>query len=588
MASTLHIAEGLDLPLDAITETFAFLAKRGAGKTHNASVLAEEMLTAGGQVIVLDPLDVWWGLRSSADGKGPGHPIAILGGSHGDIPLEPTVGGFIADLLVREQLSAVLVLAEWSKADQRRFAADFGEQLFRLNTEPVHLILEEADIFAPQRPLPGEQRMLGAYEQIVRRGRSKGIGCSLVTQRSAVLHKDVLTQTEVLVAMRTPSKHDRAAIKDWFDAHDAEEVAAVMQTVPSLATGEAWVSSPYWLGVLQRVQWRRRHTWDSSSTPKVGERRHVVRTFADVDLAAIKEQMADTIEKAKADDPTELKRRIRDLEQQLAAVQAATPEPVVEHVEVPVLDEGLVLRLEQALEPATRLMADVQDRLTWETTLLEDTDEIQFQRRRRDDRQDVPRARPARDRPRQVGAPGPQERPDPPARREPRRPTVPGPEAPTGSLTPSDRKILAALAQYDTGRSRRQVALLTGYKESGGRFSNLISALRSRGLITGGRDQLTITGDGLEALGHFDPLPTGPDLGRHWTLKLPPSEGRVLTCLLDAWPAALAKADLATATGYTATGGRFSNILSRLRTLGLIEGTTDIRAADELAHGGTA
>jgi uncharacterized protein len=43
----LRIADNLKLPLNAITETFAVMGIRGSGKTHTATVLAEEMLTAG-------------------------------------------------------------------------------------------------------------------------------------------------------------------------------------------------------------------------------------------------------------------------------------------------------------------------------------------------------------------------------------------------------------------------------------------------------------------------------------------------------------------------------------------------------------
>jgi DNA helicase HerA-like ATPase len=60
------------------------------------------------------------------------------------------------------------------------------------------LVIDEADAIAPQKPQKGEERMLGAAEDIVRRGGQRGIGCVLVTQRSAVLNKNVLTQAQIL------------------------------------------------------------------------------------------------------------------------------------------------------------------------------------------------------------------------------------------------------------------------------------------------------------------------------------------------------------------------------------------------------
>src|SRR5919204_489685 len=86
----LKIARGLRLPVEAITQTFAILAKRGVGKTYTAAVLTEELLKAGLPVAVVDPVGAWWGLRSSADGKRPGLPVVIFGGERGDVPLEET------------------------------------------------------------------------------------------------------------------------------------------------------------------------------------------------------------------------------------------------------------------------------------------------------------------------------------------------------------------------------------------------------------------------------------------------------------------------------------------------------------------
>lgn len=80
----LRISDALSLPIEAVTQTFAILAKRGVGKTYTGAVMVEEMLAAEQQVVVCDPIGVWWGLRSSADGRSPGFPIVVFGGEHAD------------------------------------------------------------------------------------------------------------------------------------------------------------------------------------------------------------------------------------------------------------------------------------------------------------------------------------------------------------------------------------------------------------------------------------------------------------------------------------------------------------------------
>jgi DNA helicase HerA-like ATPase len=99
----LQIAPGLELPIEAVTETFAILAKRGAGKSNAAVVMAEQMHAAGAPWVAIDPKGDWWGIRSSGDGTGAGLPVLVLGGQHGDVPLEATAARLVADLVVRRR-----------------------------------------------------------------------------------------------------------------------------------------------------------------------------------------------------------------------------------------------------------------------------------------------------------------------------------------------------------------------------------------------------------------------------------------------------------------------------------------------------
>jgi uncharacterized protein len=105
---TLHIAEGFSLPAEAVTHTFAILAMRGAGKSNAAVAMAEEMYKAGLHWVAIDPKGDWWGIRSSADGKSPGLPVVIFGGQHGDLPLEPDAGAFIAELILDQMITCVM------------------------------------------------------------------------------------------------------------------------------------------------------------------------------------------------------------------------------------------------------------------------------------------------------------------------------------------------------------------------------------------------------------------------------------------------------------------------------------------------
>ena len=196
----------------------------------------------------------------------------IAGGEHADVPIEPTSGEVLAEMIVSERLSMVIDFpSSFRKGEQHRFMVDFAETLYRKNRQAVHLVLDEADEFAPQRTMGDEARMLGAIEDLVRRGRARGIGVTMITQRPAVLNKNVLTQIEVLIALRLTSPQDRAAIAEWVKYHaDGGQAQKMLESLGSLPVGTAWFWSPGWLDVFKKVAIRKRETLDSSSTPKVG------------------------------------------------------------------------------------------------------------------------------------------------------------------------------------------------------------------------------------------------------------------------------------------------------------------------------
>jgi uncharacterized protein len=127
-----------------------------------------------------------------------------------------------------------------------------------------------------------------------------------------------------------------------------------------------------------------------------------------------------------------------------------------------------------------------------------------------------------------------------------------------------------------------------GYAPNGGGFNNYLGALRTHALIEGNGERLTITKAGIEALGSWEPLPTGPALIDYWRGRLGKAERLILEALTQAFPAPLSKEAVAAKTGYEANGGGFNNALGRLRTLELVQGHGELRASDNLFEQGTS
>ena len=145
------------------------------------------------------------------------------------------------------------------------------------------------------------------------------------------------------------------------------------------------------------------------------------------------------------------------------------------------------------------------------------------------------------------------------------------------------RRMLIALAQNPQGLTDSKLGLRADVSTGSGNFNNCLSRGRVSGWIEGERTGLRITKTGLDALGSFDPLPTGKALLEHWISKLGRSAaGRMLEELARVHPRTLSDHELGQRTSLAVGSGNFNNSLSRLRGFDLISGSRSaLRASEE-------
>jgi len=564
----LKIGAKLSLPLDAVTQTFGVLSIRGAGKSNLAAVMAEEMYAAGLPFVVIDPVGSWWGLRSSGDGKGPGLAVPIFGGRHGDVPIERNKSGeLLADLIVDERLSCVVDLSDFdSEAAKKQFLLSFAKRLYRRNTEPLHLFLEEADDYIPQRPMRDEAQLLRAWENIVRRGRARGLGLTMITQRSAVLNKNVLEQIETLFVLRTTGPRDRKAIEGWIK-HNAMS-GDVMQSLPGLQNGEAWIWSPHWLGKIERHKIKRRRTFDSGATPKHKRGKKRTASLADIDLPKLQREWDQTIETAEANDPKLLKAKVRKLS---AKLSKAEKQQQTKTVEVPVIKpEDLkkfaanVDKFKAAIEKLLTIADTATKTITALSMLLEPF---------RANRGGVPK----------VAGFALETKP-----RAPRVPIVQRDHKPDNEsngerkVGPGERAILIAIAARSAdgfnGAHREQLTVLTGYKRS--TRNTYLQRLLAANLIYETAGRFFATEAGVDLLGDdYEPLPTGAELQRYWLEKLPEGEAKILELLLINHPRPVTREGIGLATSYKRSTR--NTYLQRMKSRGIVQISGDAVSARE-------
>lgn len=547
---------GYPIPPEALDDRLAWTGTSGSGKTYNAGVGVEKLLAAGARAVVVDPLDVWWGLRLTEDGKRASRfkPV-IFGGARGDLPLTERGGLLLGETVAKMRESCIVSLGDFkSTAAERRFMLDFLSALYRNATgEPVHLVFDEADLWAPQLILDRDgdaAKLLGQMQTIVRRGRIKGFIPWLITQRPAEISKGILSQADGLLAFKLMSSQDRDAIGGWIKGQaDAEAGKAMLASLPSLqqAQGVVWIPGR---GILETAQFPAKSTFDSSRTPKRGEK-VIAGALTPLDLGALKQRLAAVEEEVRANDPKALKAEIARLKAEAAKAPAADPK-AVEVAAAAAYSRGKVDGYAEGITAARAAVAPVLAALPGLDKALGDLRAAVKTMDGWEGR--VPKgpppvtstvaAIPKAPRPSLASAPA---APSPPGRGPMGESTITGPQ----------QRILNALAWWAAfglaQPTNEQVGFVAGYAPGSGNFNNLRGGLRAAGLIdypSGGR--VALTAEGLASAQAAD-----LDLSRdafHAAVraKLNGPQVRLLDPVLAAYPEALTTNELAEAAGYAA------------------------------------
>jgi len=605
----LRVSTALSLPEDTVTSTLIVYGGKGMGKTNFGSVLVEELSRAKLRWSFLDPMGVAWGLRYSADGSGPGIECVILGGPHGDMPIEPTGGAVIADFVVDEEANVLIDFSRkpsgdmWSNGERVRFVTDYTRRLFSRQgqlvngrrREPLFQILDEAARYIPQVIPAGRSDAfsladcLGAWEQAVEEGRNIGLGVGLLTQRSARINKSVAELADAMIAFRTVGPNSIEAVTDWLGSHvEKSRIKELTGQVRTLPVGSALVVSPGWLGLEEVVHFRERQTFDSSATPKAGQRaKKVSGPGAKPDLAKYQERMAATIERAKADDPAELRKQILALKKQLAETEralAANAGVSGKEIERLLAEEhqrgynnGVAAERARLQVAAGRLLRTLEEYSSDIAATAGGLGDIVS--KYRDAFQTESTAQVAARDPIAARHPATPRRFEVVKRPAPSRGVgrVAGPEpSDNGHVTGVEQKILNTLrALEDLGISpvdKPTAAALVGYHPNAKSYANALGSLRTAGHVdypNGGQVALTDTGRA-RGTSQFS-ITSLDELHRTWFDRLGNVARRILEPLIAAYPDALDADDVAAAADYHPNAKSFANMKGRLRTLGLVD-----------------
>jgi uncharacterized protein len=541
------------LPKAVFDQHIIALGKTGAGKSSAIRDIVEHLLDHDHRVIVITPKADWWGLKLAADGKNAGYPIPVFGGQHQDLPLHHLSGKTMAELLGTGNRSAILQMRDFMPGERTQFWIDFASTLFRVLQGKLYLVIDEVHNFAPKGKVLDNKAGMMLHWSNKLASEARGIGITLIgaSQRASKVHNDFLTSCETLIAMRVTTKWDRDAVKDWIEGcGDPDKGKEVLNSLAQMKRGDAWAWSPEAEFGPKQIHFPMFKTYDSFR-PQTASDAAKLKGWADVDLADVKKKLEHVVKEAEANDPVKLKAQIRDLELRLAG-------KVVTQVAVSTSQE--YRNMEANLKAAEFNLKQFQEYSEHSRSQLEEIRKIVMASKSQP-RMSVSIKLPVERRSEVVSrslhfAPA--------GRASPMNGDISGPE----------RKVLKALGELvSIGKNQPQKNMVGGwsaYSPTSGGFANILSQLKTKGLIeypSPGTISLTAQGNALIVTA---PLPTREELFRRFESLCSGPERKVLAILL-ANEDGMSKEDLGAATGYSPTSGGFANLLSALRTKGLAE-----------------
>ncbi|HNZ52234.1 MAG: AAA-like domain protein [Candidatus Diapherotrites archaeon ADurb.Bin253] len=153
-----------------------------------------------------------------------------------DLSVYNSVGSFNVRALVISLISRKLFnqrMAARKKEEIKSISRglDMGYYVEKKENPLIWLFIDEAHEFLP---LEGKTIASDALTQLLREGRQPGISLVLATQQPGQIHKDVMTQSDIVISHRVTSAPDLEALNKIMQSYLLESIKQYMDELPSL------------------------------------------------------------------------------------------------------------------------------------------------------------------------------------------------------------------------------------------------------------------------------------------------------------------------------------------------------------------
>ncbi len=201
-----NIAPGVGIDAQqVITGRGCVIGQSGSGKSYLVGVIAEELCRLGLPFCIIDTEGEYSSLRNS-------FAVLLVGDEGADLNLDTDMG----PLFSRSISYGVPVILDVSESAERAAVVERAlAALYEIESrarKPYLVVVEEADKFAPQVT---HQRM-NIVEELSVRGRKRGIGLLVATQRPSNISKNVLAQCSYGFVGKLVIENDMKAVSTLF------------------------------------------------------------------------------------------------------------------------------------------------------------------------------------------------------------------------------------------------------------------------------------------------------------------------------------------------------------------------------------
>src|SRR3989338_5519882 len=216
-----------DVVIDAqelVTGRTCVIGQSGSGKSYTIAVLCEKLLQNNIAFCIVDTEGEYFSLKEKFE-------VLWVGGPQADVDIEKVDFEDLIEKSIKNNVPLILDVSD--VLDQRKIVADFSSKLYEVGSDerqPYLLIVEEADKFVGQN-----KDSLKEIEEISKRGRKRGLGLLVATQRPSLVNKNVLSQCGNQLIGKLTTENDLKAV-DLFFADRKE-----LELLPKLSVGEFFV-----------------------------------------------------------------------------------------------------------------------------------------------------------------------------------------------------------------------------------------------------------------------------------------------------------------------------------------------------------